>query len=236
MRVRTVVVLLAVLANTACIDFVEPVFPPTGPAVFSASAIIFTDGTAGVQAHLIPGIDTNHLWRAVAPDTLRVDTAAIPSSSIQADNQRDYNGTVTVNAVRTGVVRIQLPGVVGLAPPPVMSFPLVQGADPDTVQFTISAPFLLHVRVPPNFATDFATVSRSWLIEISDGKRSFRLGGDGPPPATITVPVEYQPLAQPGISTATLSVFESRRVDQPDYIAVYSLSTRVRWFVRTFTN
>jgi hypothetical protein len=238
MKARTVVALLATLTNAACIDFVEPVFPPTGPAAFSAEVHLLTGGVASVRAHLVPGINTQHLWRPVVPDTLRINNVSISSSRIQADNQRDYNADVTVDAGNTGVVRIQPPGVAGLTPPVVVQLPIVQRADPDTVRFLVLAPFELHVRVPPGMAIDSANVSRSWLVEITDGKKTFRVGADGAPPGTIIIPREFQPLDRVGISTATLFVFESRRVDQPsgDYIAAYSLDTRVRWTILTFVN
>ncbi len=235
MNARNAVVLFAMLANTACIDFVEPVFPPSGAVLFSASADVLPDGSVNVRAHLTPGSDMNHAWRMVSPDSLRINAAPLSSSNIAADNQRDYIGSVTVDAKNSGFLRFQPPTVVGVTPPAVLALAIPQQADRDTVRFSFAAPFILHVRLPQSFAIDSATVSRTWLIEISDGAKAFRLGGDGPPPATITVPPEYQPLDKAGTTTATLLAFETRRVDQPsgDYIAVYSIATRIRWIVQT---
>jgi len=229
---RPVLPLLLLLA-AGCIDFVEPELPDRGaPAAIEATIRIMDDGTAELDARLVPGLDSNGNRRAVERDIVDVLGRAVAPDTVLFDGTRRYVETWAVSPQVVGEpISFEAPRLGGVvAMPPAIEWSSVRRVDPDTIQVERGEDVVLALAQgsPVSQAADI----RQWFLRLEGDSSAFNISADGLPPDIIQVPARWIP-AGAEIAVRLIQTQSAVVSHEPgDYLGLIVLDTRLHWTVR----
>ena len=222
----------AVAAGCAgCIDFVEPELPERGaPAVAHIAVVLLDSGVLALNGTLAPGFDDDGLRRRIADPTVAAAGAVFAPLGTARDGSLQYSAEEPIDpAVATGLVEIRGPRPEAVAAAPLIAWPGMGRADRDTVMREPDGSVRLHVERAPEPATGPPPEIRQWFLNLAGEESTFRLGGDGPPPAELDIPGRFIP---EGPVAARLSYQQSATLRSGEiYVALITLDVRVHWVV-----
>ena len=232
-RAGNTIALSLTAAAVACVDFVEPDLAERGaPAVLQLEVRIAGD-SANVQGRLSPGIDEDGVLREPGAAPLRVAGRAVTPAAVAETGTRTYDAVFRLDAGATdGGVRIEAPVVLDVdAPAPVVHWPTVRRAGPDTVRTDAMGRVVLRpIVIGP---AEPEPELRQWSLRLEGDDAAVTITATGLPPDSIVVPPEWLPADGDGEIAARLTLFLSARVEPApgDYLALITLDTRAGWTI-----
>jgi hypothetical protein len=223
----------ACLASAACVDLAEPNLPSLNSStVFNITVRQIPGQPVIASGSLAPGRDSIGVPRRVLTP-LFVLNRAIDIG--QPNAQRTFviqQNIVLDSASFVGPFEIQPPIVENSATPTIFRWYGMRRLDGDTVRTDAVGDVALHVQT--EFGTPGTpTPSRQWFLELTGAGGSIHVSGDGTPPQTIRVPVQFIPMGAGNRVDATLIYFQSATVvNQPvPYISSATLDVRTQWVI-----
>jgi hypothetical protein len=231
---RRLLLLPLLLLTGGCLDFSDPVIPDRrAPAVLQANMRIFDAGVFQVDGSLSPGREESGFLRLVQQPFMQSGPFLIEPRTLSDRGVRTYQSSFPVARGATeGPFELVVPDVRGTASIPPVRFWGLRRIGGDTVVVQRGADIVLRVDTVPEASVP-ATRFRQWFLEIQVGT-SFRISGDGAPPAVMRIPAEWIP--QTGVTQGTISLvyLQSAQLRSADntYIANVALDTRLTWVVR----
>lgn len=222
---------VVVAGCAGCIDFVEPELPERGaPAVARIAVVLNDSGALALDGTLAPGFDDDGLRRRIADPTVVAAGETFTPSDTTDDGALRYHADEPIDPVLAhGTIEIRAPRPAPAGAAPAVTWPGMHRLDRDTVMREPDGSVRLHIELGPEPASGPAPEIRQWFLNLAGEASTFRLGGDGPPPAELDIPARFIPA---GEIAARLSYQQSATLRAGEvYVALITLDVRVHWVV-----
>jgi hypothetical protein len=220
-----------------CLDFEDPTIPDRrSPAVLQASMRIFDAGIFQVDGSLSPGREESGFLRFVQMPFMQSGPYVIEPRTLSQQGVRTYQSAFQVPRNSTeGPFELILPDVRGTPPLPTVRWWGLRRVGGDTITVQRGSDIVLRIDTIPE-ASSPPNRFRQWFLEIQLGS-SFRVSGDGAPPAVMRIPAEWVPQTGAPAGVISLVYLQSTQLRAADnsYIANVTLDTRLTWHVRFVT-